>query len=351
MQYYMPTRLITGKDVVVENAELIGSYGKKTLIVTGANSAKKCGALDDVVKALESQQVEYKVYDGICQNPTMASCEEAADIAKKFGAEFIIGIGGGSPLDAAKVVAKKAADKTLPIVLVGTTAGTGSEVTKVAVITNDEGFKKSQKSDDMYAQVAFGDPKYTMTLSREFTASTAIDALAHCVESYFSKKANEISRGTALQGIAILLKELPKIAAGEELSYETRENLYDASILGGLSIAVTGTIFCHNVGYYFTEHFKLPHGVACAITMPALMKHVMKADPEYTQDFYKRLGTDEKAFVSLVEAVLPEVDCLMTEAMIDELLPRWENNASVMSTIGTVTTQYIKVILMEMFVK
>ena len=105
MKFFVNTKVITGANCVRDNAEKIASFGKKCLIVTGASSAKKCGALDDVVSALESQGVRYAIYDKIQQNPTVESCFEAGRIAYEIGADFILGIGGGSPLDASKAVA------------------------------------------------------------------------------------------------------------------------------------------------------------------------------------------------------------------------------------------------------
>ena len=139
MNFFMPVNIVFGKDCIKNNMSLFARYGKKCLIVTGKNGAKKSGALDDVVLALQSTETEYVIFDKIEQNPLYTTCNEASDVAKEFGAEFIIGIGGGSPLDAAKAVAVLSAckdtsadalysgkwdDVPLPIIAVGTTAGT-----------------------------------------------------------------------------------------------------------------------------------------------------------------------------------------------------------------------------------
>ena len=154
MNWYMPARLITGLGCVKDSANEIVKLGKSCLIVTGRHSAKACGALDDVETVLENAGIFREVYDGIGQNPRLTDCMEAAGQACRMGADFIIGIGGGSPLDAAKCIAVLAANpgmtqetlyslqwakRPLPVMAVGTTAGTGSEVTKVAVITTPDG--------------------------------------------------------------------------------------------------------------------------------------------------------------------------------------------------------------------
>ena len=140
----IPVRVISGKDCLKNNALMLKAFGKKCIIVTGGKSALLSGALDDMKYALKECDIKYEIYDKIGPNPRIDHCHESGEIARKFGADFIVGIGGGSPLDAAKAVAVYATNpsfamedifnfgendrnKALPLVLVGTTAGTGSE--------------------------------------------------------------------------------------------------------------------------------------------------------------------------------------------------------------------------------
>ena len=364
MIFYMPVNLQIADHVVINNAAQIASYGSRCLIITGSSAAKRSGALDDVTHALDTQGVAWQVFDRIGPNPTMQSCLDAAQQAVTFGAKFIIGIGGGSPLDAAKVVAVAAANHgitakelygkqwsnpRLPLVLIGTTAGTGSEVTPVAVLTNDAGVKKSIRDDMLYADLALGDPKYTMSLPRSITVSTGIDAVTHCTESYFSKKANAVSRACALQGMELLLPPLQALLKNDSLTYQQRDALYQGSILAGLAISVTGTVFAHNVGYYFSENHGLPHGEACALFLPELLEHAEACAAEYSAAYYRKLGITKDELISLTRTLLPMPEIKLTEELIDSILPRWENNGSVNNTIGTITTQYIKQILMNKF--
>ena len=208
--FYMPARMLVGDGVVAQNAPLLAGLGTRCLLVTGKNSARISGALEDVTAALDSQGIPWQVFDGIGQNPLLSACHAAGRAAREFGADFLIGIGGGSPLDGAKAAAVYAANPelapreiygghsvpALPFALVGTTAGTGSEVTRVSVLSDDEtGRKRSISTPDLYARLSFGDPRrYTASLSRRFTISTALDAVAHAVESYFAKTADPITR-------------------------------------------------------------------------------------------------------------------------------------------------------------
>ena len=364
MNFYMPVNLQIADNAVINSAAQMAAYGKRCLIVTGPSAAKRSGALDDVTRALDAQDISWQVYDQIKANPTVQSCLEAAEQAVAFGAEFIIGIGGGSPLDAAKVVAVAAANRgmdekclygkqwknpRLPLVLIGTTAGTGSEVTAVAVLTNEAGMKKSIRDDMLYADLALGDPKYTMSLPRSITVSTGIDAVTHCTESYFSKKANAVSRACALQGMELLLPPLQALAQGDTLSYEQRDNLYQGSIMAGLAISVTGTVFAHNVGYYFSENHGLPHGEACALFLPELLEHAEAAAAEYSAAYYRKLGITKDELIALTHTLLPLPEIKLTEDLIDSILPRWENNGSVNNTIGNITIADIKHILMTKF--
>ena len=196
--FYMPVKVVTGKDCVIQNAETIASFGKKCLIITGAHSAKACGALDDVTAALHAGNIAYEVFDEIAPNPLLSAACKAGRTAEKIGADFIIAIGGGSVLDAAKAAAiyatnnffdmqeiydKNFAAPPLPLIVIGTTAGTGSEVSKVAVITNDATMQKQSITDDAcYAKLALCDPKYTYNIGRAVTVSTALDAFAHVIE-------------------------------------------------------------------------------------------------------------------------------------------------------------------------
>ncbi|MCR5089625.1 MAG: iron-containing alcohol dehydrogenase [Oscillospiraceae bacterium] len=366
MEFYLPVRLLTGDHILSKNAERIRAYGSRCLIVTSGSAARRCGALDDVTAVLSEIGTAYAVYNGIQPNPSISSCLEGGRIAKDFGAEFVIGIGGGSPLDAAKVVAVSAANPELderelytmnwpkaplPVILVGTTAGTGSEVTPVAVITNSAGFKKSFRGESMYAALSFGDPRYTASMPLRVTASTGVDALAHCLESYFSRKATDVSRAFALQGIAQLLPPLQHVAEGVLPDPQEREILYHGSLLGGMAISVTGTVMPHNMGYYLTEQYGIPHGFACAAFLPALLRHAAAADPVYSDALYRRVGMDGEAMTVLIRALTPDSGVCLSAEEIEALLPRWENNASIQKTIGEITKDQIRQILQELFLR
>lgn len=366
MNFFVNTKVITGVDCVKNNADKISALGKKCLIVTGASSAKKCGALDDVLSVLNSKNVQYEIYDKIQQNPTSASCFEAGRLACETGADFILGIGGGSPLDASKAIAVVAANPNiseemlysmdwgkapLPVVAVGTTAGTGSEVTGVAVITNSKGLKKSFRNDLSYPVLSLGDPQYTQSLSDSFTRSTAVDALAHCVESFFNRSANDISKVFAVSGVKKLITVFNKIVSGgtDALTIEDREQLYNASLLGGLAISVTGTAFPHALGYFLTENYGIAHGTACAVFLNKFIEYNATVKLELTAEFFDEIRISEAAFKAFVEKVTPETDVKLTEKDIADLSPRWENNAGLKRNWGNIDGTFVNSLLKELF--
>lgn len=353
MEFYLPGRLVTGENCVAANSGRFRTFGRRCLIVTGGASAKRSGALADVSAALDGQGIAYDVFDRITPNPAVSACQAGGRVASAFGADFVVGIGGGSPLDAAKAVAAFAANPEmseaefysaqwphppLPIVLVGTTAGTGSEVTSVSVLTDASGKKHSIHDDRLYAALALGDARYTRSLPRAATLSTGIDALAHCVESALSRKADSLSRLFAAQGLRLAVPVLTAAAAGDgALTGAEREALYEASILGGLAINRTGTVFPHNVGYYLTERYGIPHGFASAYLMPALLDHIDRCAPEAARDFFAAAGITEDGLRALLRSVLPPLAVAAAEEEIAAALPRWRENGTVKNTLGTVT--------------
>ena len=352
-------KVLYGKDAVLKNGDLIRSLGKKYLIVCGKNSARLSGALDDVLSVIGDR--EHVIYDRIRENPEVASILKAAGLLSD--STCVIGIGGGSPLDAAKVIAslkynpaeteeelyaQKWKNRRLPLVLIGTTAGTGSEVTKVSVMSKANGRKSSIHNDLFYADYALCDPKYTFSMPYRTRVSTAVDALTHCNESYFSNKANEKSRGFALQGIGLILSGIRHL---DNINERTCDDLYRGSLYGGLAIDITGTVFAHNVGYYFTENCRLPHGFACALFQEDLFEFEMHSSKDYTEAFFEQIGMKKEEYVELINSLLPENDIVMDEETLVRILPRWKDNGSVNNTLGKMTVEDIEKILRKKFVK
>jgi len=275
----MPTKIISGKNCVKDNADLF-ALGRKAIIVCGRSGARKSGALDDVCTILSSICVEYDIFDKISENPPLLTCYEGGKLARDC--DFVVGIGGGSALDAAKAVASFATNpdiapeeifnisvlkKGLPIIAIPTTAGTGSEANPYSVLSLPDGERKQTfNTRCSYPVYSFLDPTYTMSLPESFTVSTALDAFHHALESLLSPKSTDFSEMMALYAakkIWDVLTEYP-----ENYSFEQREKLLYASCAAGVAISITGTGFPHPLGYSLTMLDGISHGRACAVFAP-----------------------------------------------------------------------------------
>ena len=328
MFFYMPTKVFDGENCLIDNFSVFAGLGRKALIVTGKNSAKVCGALDDVICALKTAGVEYTVFDKVMSNPTIEIVYEGADVARNEDAEFIIGIGGGSPMDAAKAIAllcenegikaedflnKLYSDKALPLVLVPTTCGTGSEVTPYSVITND--FKQTKTSvsgNSTFAKYAFVCNKYLKAMRKETLINTALDALSHNIEGYVSIRANYISDKLAIDAIRLFSECLLSLN-DDEICDEVYDKLMKVSVLGGIVISHTGTCAVHSLGYSYTYFKNIDHGKANAILMPEFLRLVEEIIPEKARKILDAIGCNtvdefKNKFLNLVGSVEPLTD-------------------------------------------
>lgn len=285
-KYAVPTKIYFGEDCVTKNADVFSELGKIAMIVTGKHSAKACGALDDVIRVMDENKIKYVLFDEIENNPSVETVAKAGKIAVENGVSFIVGIGGGSPIDASKAIAVLAANPkmvatdlfkndfkaVLPIVGIPTTAGTGSEVTPYSVLLRkDMQTKVSFGTPQTFPQYAFLDAKYTLTLGKNTTIYTAVDAFTHALEGYLANRSTVISECLSLEAIKTFGKSMRNLAAFN-LDDRDRENLMYVSLLGGIIIAQTGVTIAHGMGYCYTFFKDIPHGKANGLIMRAYLK-------------------------------------------------------------------------------
>lgn len=357
-----PVKMIIGNDCVLDNNELF-EKGEKALIITGKNSAINSGAFDDVAFNLTLSNIGYEVYNNIKQNPTVSSCFEAAKFGLDNDCDFVIGIGGGSILDAAKTISllisnqdlnedslykKEWKDNRAPLILVGTTSGTGSEVTNASVLTNKDNRKKSVSDNILYADVAFGDPKYTYSLDKIFTASTGLDALCHCIESYLSNNSNDESKKYSIEGIKLIYPSLLSLVNNETLDANKKDNLYKGSILAGYAIDITKTTFAHRVGYFLTEEYNVPHGFACAYFLDDVLTFQESNNSNYFNQFLQDIELNKEDLLNLL-TIIPTYDIHLTKKEIEEIIPRWIDNNSIINTYGKMNIKDIEDIFIKHF--
>ena len=287
----IPVEIIFGRDCVPKNKEKFNGY-KKIFIVSDEFSARLSGALNDILNILNDTKADFYIFDKIRENPLLSVCYEGGKAALDFGADLVVGIGGGSSLDAAKAIAFFAnnPDRTpdnlfdppyetpsLPIFAIPTTSGTGSEANPYSIMTLDGQYlKKSFSCVQSYAKTAFLDPKYTMSLPYNVTVGTALDALCHCVESALTIKTTPFSRLYSSLGIKYIYYNLEKLVGLKdkpmvEIDYSMREELMLGSLCGGVAINTTGTCFPHPLSYNITLIHGVPHGKACALFLGELL--------------------------------------------------------------------------------
>lgn len=317
--FFNPVKVYSGRGCVGEYD--FRALGKKCLIISGAKSARLSGALDDVKNALTLQKVAFSVFEKVEQNPTVETCFVAGELAREIKADFIIGIGGGSPLDAAKAAAYIAPNRhmtvnnlydspctndPLPTVAIPTTAGTGSEVTQYSVLTcRAIENKKTLKTPKIFPVAALLDAEYTVTLPQSVTNATAVDALSHAVEGYFSKGATVVSDALAEKAILYMGRGLRSLSEGK-LDSALRERLLYGSMLAGLVISVTGTCFVHSFGYPLTYFEGISHGAANAYFLADFVKYSETVAEDKAQKLYRLCRVhDAEEFRSLIEGAVP----------------------------------------------
>ncbi len=285
MKFYMPTKLYQEKDAVIHHGAELASYGKKALIVTGRQSSKHNGSLEDVMKILKQYMIEYCIYDQTPENPDLAAVMDAAEIGRKQGTDFVIGLGGGSAMDAAKAIALMILNRdsseevlyqpiklrALPVIAIPTTCGTGSEVTPYAILTRTDKQTKQSISHRIFPSLALVDAKYLATAPSSVLCNTAIDALGHLIESYFNASATEYSRMLTVQGLDVW-GGCRDILLGMEPVEADYEQMMLASSLAGMAISHTGTSLPHGLSYYLTCHKDIPHGRAVGYFLPGYLK-------------------------------------------------------------------------------
>lgn len=285
MNFYIPTKVFQERNAVANHSDELAGLGKKALVVTGKASSRKNGALQDVTDALDRHQTAYVVYDGIMENPTIDSVMEGAGIGRSEGTDFVIGVGGGSPLDAAKAIALMVQNrdtgsealyeetplKALPVAAVPTTCGTGSEVTPYAILTREELQTKQSISHHIFPELALVDGKYLKGAPQSLLLHTAVDAVGHMLESYFNTKATDYSRMLSQYAMEAA-SEAMHVLFGVDITEEALDGLMFASSLAGMAISHTGTSLPHGLSYYLTYHKGIPHGKAVGMFLPAYLE-------------------------------------------------------------------------------
>lgn len=326
--YYLPVNLFFGCGKVNEVGQITKPYGKRAFIVTGKSSAKKSGLYDKVKESLEKAGVNSILFDRVSQNPLTTTAIEGAELAKENNCDVVVAIGGGSIMDCAKAIAflavndgdineyifnKKKSEKALPLILIPTTCGTGSEGNGFAVLTNPEnGDKKSLRCNAIIAKASIVDPECMMTMPKKVLASVGFDALCHCMEAFTSTISHPITEALSLYGIELIAKSLSDLYHGSN-DIEKWEQLTIASTIGGMVIHQAGVTLAHGMEHPASGLKDIVHGHGLAALTPVIIETSYKGDVEKFGKISRLLGgNDASDCAQKVKELLEDIDMAVT---------------------------------------
>ena len=327
----MPTRVESGNRISERTGEMIKELGAARVLIVTDKGVRAAKLLEGIEKSLEHVDLDYEIYDQVEPNPSAETIHRGLEYLKQHKSEAVLAIGGGSSIDTAKGIATMATNAghildyegvgrikntPIPIIVIPTTAGTGSETTNSTVVTNKEtSFKLGVLSSKLFPNLAILDPSLTVRLPQEITAATGMDALTHAIESYTSKAASPVSQAFAMQAIKMIGKNLTKTYfVGTDI--ESREQMLVASMLAGVAFSQSRLGNVHAISHTFGGVFNIPHGIANAVLLPFVMKFNLRACTDQYKDIAIALGKNVSG-LSTIEAAEKAIEAVieMNQAM------------------------------------
>lgn len=320
-QFIMPKQVFYGEGALKDAAPYIGAFGKKALIVTDPMMVK-LGNVKRVTDILDSENTSYAIFDGVTGEPTDVMIEAGFEIWKKEKCDFLIAVGGGSPIDSMKAIGAVATSggciddylgkvitvPTPPMVAIPTTSGTGSEATQFTIITNTkEDIKMLLKGPVLMPDLAIDDPAFTMTAPPSVTAATGLDALCHASEAYTSRKQQPMTDDLALSAIKRIFKYLP-IAYAQGDNVEARAQMSLAALEAGIAFNNASVTIIHGMSRPIGALFHVPHGLSNAMLMCECYKFAYDGAYSRFADMARAIGkasaddSDEAAAKKFIEA-------------------------------------------------
>ncbi|MGD9151891.1 MAG: iron-containing alcohol dehydrogenase, partial [Desulfobacterales bacterium] len=299
--FELPTKIEYGVGTAKSLVDVIKNENFKNLLLVSDEGVLRSGLLKQVSDALDAHHLKWEVFDRVEPNPKDYNVEEGTEIARRFGADCLVAVGGGSPIDCAKAIAVvarqggavrdyegpgKIGPDVLPLIAIPTTAGTGSEVTFSSVITDSsEKFKFSIKDPKIAPRLALVDPEMTRTMPPALTAATGMDALTHAIEAFTAKAAEPLADAAALYAIELIAVYLKSaVADGDNL--EARAGMLLGSVLAGIAFSHSDVAAVHCVAEALGGKYDAAHGVCNAVVLPAVMEYNM----EYCKEQYARIA-------------------------------------------------------------
>lgn len=320
--FVIPNHTVVGTNVLGEAAALLKKMGNKAFIVTGKHVAVS-DMMKQLTALLDENGIDCVIFDGITGEPTDTMIENGVEMLKSSGCDFIIGIGGGSPLDSAKAIAamavnegsiadyngKEITGEILPLAAIPTTAGTGSEATKFTVITDSEkGIKMLLKGDVLVPKLAIVDSSFTVGAPKSVTSATGLDALTHAVEAYTSRKAFSMTDTLAVSAVKRIMKYLP-IAYREPDNSLAREQMSIAALEAGICINNSSVTIVHGMSRPIGALFHVPHGMSNAMLLKECLSFAVSGAYEKFANLGRETGvasdsdSDETAAEKFIDSL------------------------------------------------
>lgn len=320
--FVIPNHTVVGTNVLGEAAPLLKKMGNKAFIVTGRHVAVS-DMMKQLTALLDENGIDCVIFDGITGEPTDTMIENGVEMLKSSGCDFIIGIGGGSPLDSAKAIAamavnegsiadyngKEITGEILPLAAIPTTAGTGSEATKFTVITDSEkGIKMLLKGDVLVPKLAIVDSSFTVGAPKSVTSATGLDALTHAVEAYTSRKAFSMTDTLAVSAVKRIMKYLP-IAYREPDNSLAREQMSVAALEAGICINNSSVTIVHGMSRPIGALFHVPHGMSNAMLLKECLSFAVSGAYEKFANLGRETGvasdsdSDETAAEKFIDSL------------------------------------------------
>jgi alcohol dehydrogenase class IV len=329
-QFKCPSIIVSGPGAAKE----VGTYGKgsgkKALIVTD-NLLEKIGLLEDIKKSLEASGISFAIYDKVVMEPTMEHADEGLKVYRESGADFLIAIGGGSPIDTAKAISALATNPGkvndfegpnkipkpgAPLIAIPTTAGTGSEVTQFTIITDTvRNVKMLIASPMIMPKVALVDPMMTLKMPQGITAATGLDALTHAIEAYVSVKAQPITDALALHAIRLISENL-RLAWCNGDNIPSRINMMTGALEAGLSFSNSSVALVHGMARPIGAYFHVAHGISNAALLTTVIEFSVPGNPKRYADIAQAMG-EVTAGLSVLDAAYLAVKAV--KKMTDDL--------------------------------
>ncbi len=375
-QHFMPEcNLLIGENTLSGVGKITKQWGDNILLVTGRRNMEKLGFLNEVIESIKKEDLRYSLYDKVEPNPTVDIIDQGVEFARKASCNVIVALGGGSSIDTAKAIAvgathfpesggtiwdfsnignrekraKEITSKTLPIVAVTSTSGSGSHVTPTSVLTNSKTHEKPGLSSKyMFPKASIVDLRVVSKMSPPLTAVTGIDVLSHATESFLGRGNHPSADLFSLKAVELVAENLPRVYE-DGSNMQARSNMALADTLAGWAITLAGTILGHALGHPISGHYNLAHGVTLAVVTPVIWNFLIECSDQKILDKFVYIaqalgeevslpGTKEKASLA-VDALRR----LLRKVGLDNKLSKYGLDKSMIETLAKDALRYMTV--------